>query len=216
MSYVKKYYFLYPVPAAVLFCLIFFFMALAPPVFGENDESVEETSSQTGESEWRSFSINEKEDWLAEHREDPLFFNRLIETAESFENPSLSKELLHRYLSLIDDSGERHEALLMLARIEESLGNYKAAQSHYQSAALVRSEERDYEALYSSALLLIEQGDYSLAKVQLNRVLDNTESEELMRKAQLNLARLYALSGKHEQARSSIEGIMEESPSPEI
>ncbi|MFP4490378.1 MAG: SPOR domain-containing protein [Spirochaetaceae bacterium] len=182
----------------LLFACLFSIIAITTS-YGEND----------GE-QWNSLSAEEKTDWLAENREDPHFYDRLLNTAEAFEEPSRSKQILEGYLPLLDKPEERYKVLLNLARMEESLGNYGNAQTYYQSAAFVRRGERDYNALFHSALLLIEQGEFSLAEVQLRRIHENTDSAELMRKAQLNLARLYALSGENEQAESAVAGIMEE------
>lgn len=207
-------------PSGVLLLLCILFISSVPLSFGENSEpengEPNNSKPENGEPEWSTFSAKQKGNWLAEHREDHRFFDRLLDTAEAFEDPSRSKQILDRYLPLLDKPEERYEVLLILAQIEESLGNYKDAQSHYQSAAFVRRGERDYRALFHSALLLIEQGEYSLAEVQLTRVRDSTDSEKLMRTAQLNLARLYALTGNHEEAEKAVADIMEDETGPEI
>ncbi|MFO7848522.1 MAG: tetratricopeptide repeat protein [Spirochaetia bacterium] len=197
-------------PSGILLLLCILSISSVSLSFGENSEP------ENSEPEWSTFSAEQKGNWLAEHREDPHFYDRLLDTAKAFEDPSRSKQILDRYLPLLDKPEERYEVLLMLAHLEESLGNYKDAQSHYQSAAFVRRGERDYKALFHSALLLIEQGEYSLAEVQLTRVRDSTDSEKLMRTAQLNLARLYALTGNTEEAEKTIAGIMEDETGPEI
>jgi cell division septation protein DedD len=174
-------------------------------------------TAEENSSQWQALDTNARIEWLAEHLEDSRFFERLIETLEGVEEPDRGVSLLNRFLPVIEEHERRYRVLLRLARLEESVGELESAQTHYQSAASARRGEWDFKALFSSAMLLVELGDYSLAELQLTRIADRTDSTPLRQRARVHLARLKILDDDEASARNIIEELsVDESFSPSI
>lgn len=188
-----------------LLCL-HFLIPLVPPFL---------SSQAPEERRWKELSEREKLEWLETHREDDEFFKKLMTLVRSLEDPRQSIDILERFLPVIENTQRRYEALLYLAGLDESLGELASAQVRYQSAASIRRSAWDYRALLSSALLLIELGDYDLAELQLRRIGDRAEPKELQNDARIQYARLLAFREKTEEAGKMISLMLgEESLSP--
>jgi len=184
----------------------------APLLQGENAEK----------TRWSEKPEKERIEWLSTHTDHPSFFDRLVSEAGRENDPERSIELLERFLPVIEQAERRHRLLKKIASIEEAIGELESAQQHYQSAASTQRGAWDYNDLYASALILIELGDYSLARLQLHQIREKANSTELRHSAALQDIRLLVLEGRQEEARDRLvqisrsrsEGMVD--PPPEL
>lgn len=183
----------------------------------ESQEKESQEEEEGSAAQWSTLETEGRIEWLAENLKDNRFFDRLIETLEGVEEPERGVSLLSRFLPVIEEPDRRYRLLLRLSRLEESVGKLESAQTHYQSAASSRKGEWDFRALFSSAMILIELGDYSLAELQLSQIADKTDSALLRHRASVHLARLKVLEGDEGSARSKLEEIpVDENISPSL
>jgi tetratricopeptide (TPR) repeat protein len=132
--------------------------------------------------------------------EDADLSARLTEAYTSLRDPRRAVQLLRRFLPLLETEEERYEILTRLAQLEEGLGEIEKAQLHYQAAAFAAGGPRRYEALLSSAELLIQQGAYRQAELQLNRVAEAVDAGTFETRARIGLIRCLLLNGDREAA----------------
>lgn len=190
----------------VLVLLLLFIPCAA--VWSETGSEDSEAVAENAENAWSDKGIERQISWLAAHRDHDLFFDRILKTASAAESPEQGMEVLSRFLPILSDADQRYTVLLKLAHVEESLGKLESAQTHYQAASSVRSGSWDYRAMFSSAMLLLELGNYSLAELQLARIRDKAVSEGLVQSATVQTARLAALRGDLRQAERIVSEII--------
>jgi len=147
---------------------------------------------------------------LSELAGTPEFFVKLQQVYKSKQNPEEALSLIRTYLPIVQAGDQRHTLLLDMARIEEQLSKLQSAQLHYQSAAFAPSGSPDYQALFMSAVLLIDFAEYDQALLQCRHVIRESSQEKLRMRARLQTARILLLQEKSTEARKNLEGLYEQ------
>ena len=159
-------------------------------------ESSQESSASTEPSDLTD---------LSELAGTPEFFPELRQRYTSMSEPEAAVHLIRTYLPIVQSGDQRHRLLLDMARLEEQQHKLQSAQLHYQSAAFAPSGAPDFQALFMSALLLIEFADYDQALLQCRHVLRESSTTHLQLQARLQEARILHLQEEHAEAIESLE-----------
>lgn len=159
---------------------------------------------------WSGFACADETSGLSELAGTPDFFVKLQQEYKSKDSPEEALALIRTYLPIVQAGDQRHTLLLDMARIEEQQSKLQSAQLHYQSAAFAPSGAPDYQALFMSALLLIDFAEYDQALLQCRHVIRESSQETLRRRARLQEARILLLQGKSADAAESLDLLFEQ------
>lgn len=138
------------------------------------------------------------------------FFEEFVEVYSSEENPKEALRIMQKFLPVLEEDAHRHRLLLDMAGLEEQIGRLDQAQLHYQSAAFAAPGRRDYRALYNSVLLLIDQGDFSQALLQIRQILEKSTDPGLLMRARVQEARIYQLQDRTAEAEEAAGSLVAE------
>ncbi len=102
---------------------------------------------------------------------------------------------------------ELYQKYLEAGYISESSGNLTKAASYFEQASLAVSGNKDYEALYKSAVLNTEIADYPKSESQLKIIMNFTDNLNLVQKCRTLLSRIYFLKGEDSDSIDLIEDV---------
>jgi tetratricopeptide (TPR) repeat protein len=200
-------------------------LLLLPPAAltaqSDNTSSSEgQAPEQSADTAQSSPSYEEVLDSLLSLPDDAELAARLQEAYTSLSDPRDAARLLNRFLPLLEN-GNRYSALMSLARFEEALGRLEKAQLHFQAAAFAAEGENRYRAMLNSAELLVQQGAYHQAELQLRRILDTNGAQPFHERARIVLAETMVLDENPSAARTLLSpyteasaGSLPDSPQP--
>ena len=118
--------------------------------------------------------------WLEQNREAERFdtvFNRAFDLPVRV---GLQLDCLYTLLDTVTNSSPRYMLLKKTARIEEFLGRLAEAQHHYEEAAFLIPENRDFLSLFRSAFLLYELGYFERSFAQAKTIRSLCTDHELV------------------------------------
>src|SRR6056297_797392 len=120
----------------------------------------------------------------------PNFFDSLQREYRSKDSHQEAISLIRKFLPVVEPGTNRYTLLMDMAHLEEQQGKLQSAQLHYQSAAFAAGGSPDFEALYQSALLLIDFGHYEQALLQCRHIARESSSLPMKNSALLQEARI--------------------------
>jgi len=170
-----------------------------------NESDAKESGANDGEDKGPGYE--ELLESLQSLPDDAEIVEELHAAYTSLEDPREAVKLIRRFLPVLESREKRYTTLSRLAVLEEALGELEQAQLHYQAAAFAVSGTQRYKALLNSANLLIRQGHYRQAQLQLTRITDAEEAGEFRLRAKLALVRAYLLDSETERARNMLAEI---------
>ena len=110
------------------------------------------------------------------------------------------RALMKQAIDVCTQPDERHKLLLLLAELEELVGDIVAAQKYYQMASFAIPNKKDFYSLISSAILLFELGELRSAEAQVRGIIETCRIEEVKTSADILLSRIYFASEREEKS----------------
>ena len=118
------------------------------------------------------------------------------------------RTVLENALGKCSVATQRHAVLKALAELEEITGNLAVAQTLYLQASFTIPNEKDFESLLSSALLLFELGEYRGAEAQATAIVETTQDAIVRGAAQILLSRIYFATEREQKSLEIAASLM--------
>ncbi len=114
--------------------------------------------------------------------------------------------IVNKYFKRLSSKSEKSIILLKVAQLQEEIGLYEEAAKNYEKSFYI-SSVGDYRILLRSALLLIENGEFGKASRQLNRIVSESDNNEIVNESKINIARILFTSNRA-KALNILDGIL--------
>jgi hypothetical protein len=138
-------------------------------------------------------SLTLYDQWLKENRSSQKYSEVLSEILELEGNVNNICSLVAKHIDIIEDKNIKKDLLGNLASLHELSSNLQDAQILYQKAAYLDQNIVDYDYVFKSSKILLLEGEFSLAELQLKEIIFNSQDPEIITQAKIYLTMLILL-----------------------
>jgi hypothetical protein len=148
--------------------------------------------------------------WLQENSTHSDFESVLTHTLSLIPDSREQIDFIDSLLHTITAKEPRYFLTSYLAELEEHLGLLEKAQKHYELAAFILPDSKDYTSLYRSASLLFEFGFYNRARAQLRTIITTCSQKSMVLTARLLLARTLYYENSIDESKDLVKNVYAE------